>query len=146
FPADQAIPVFRFDRTNEAITYNLKIESVRKKIELFRKPIDILCNKPCIIRYENKVFMIKDIDGQKLRPFLIKEAVVVPKNSEVKYFSGFVLNAVNNFKTEGTGFKVVYPDPEKKAALSLENSIMGYPVLILSFIYSGIAISPDDRS
>lgn len=146
FPADQAIPVFRFDRTNEAITYKLKIESEGKKIELFRKPIDILCNKPCIIRYENKVFMIKDIDGQKLRPFLIKEAVVVPKNSEVKYFSGFVLNAVNNFKTEGTGFKVVYPDPEKKAALSLENSIMGYPVLILSFIYSGIAISPDDRS
>ena len=146
FVAEPAIPVFRFDRSNEDITYKLKIESEGKKIELFHNPIDILSNKPCIIRNGNKVLMIKDIDGQKLRPFLIKDAVIIPKNSEIRYFSGFVLNAVNSFKTEGTGFKVIYPDPEKKAAICLENSIMGYPVLILSFFYSGMPVSPDDRS
>ncbi|HBE43235.1 MAG TPA: hypothetical protein DDW27_18955, partial [Bacteroidales bacterium] len=146
FPAEPAIPLFRFDRTNVSITYELKIESEGKKIELFRNPIDILCIKPCIIRNGNNVMMIRDIDGQKLRPFLAKETVTVPLNSEVRYFSGFVLNAVNSYKTEGTGFKVIYPDPERKASVSLENSIMGYPILVLSFLYAGIPISPDDRS
>lgn len=146
FLSEPAIPLFRFERTNEAITYKLKIESEGKKIELFQNPVDIICNKPCIIKNGNKVLMIKDIDGQKLRPFLIKEAVIIPKNSEVKYFSGFVLNAVNNFKTEGTGFKIIYPDSEKKAEISLENTIRGYPALILSYSYSGILVSPDDHS
>lgn len=146
FISEPAIPLFRFDRNSEAITYKLKIESEGKKIELFHNAVEILCNKPCIIRAGNRVLLIRDIDGQKLYPFLTKESVIIPKSSEIKYFSGFVLNAINNFKTEGTGFKIIYPEPVKKAELSLENSIRGYPVLILSYNYSGRLVSPDDRS
>ena len=146
FVPEPAIPLFRFERTNEGITYKLKIESGGRKIELFHNPIDILCNKPCIIRNGDNVILIKEIDGQKLRPFLTREAVIIPKDSEIRYFSGFVLNAVNNFKTEGTGFKIIYPDPEKRAEISIENSIKGYPVLILNYSYSGILVSPDDHS
>jgi len=146
FLAEPAVPLFRFDRSDESVTYKLKIESEGKKIELYHNPIDILCNSPCIIRNGNKVLLIKDIDGQKLRPFLTKEAVIVPKNTETRYFSGFILNAVNSFKTEGTGFRIINPVPEKKVSISLENSIRGYPVLILSYYYSGILVSPDDES
>jgi len=144
--ANSAIPVFRFERNSEACLYKLKIESEGKKIDLYHNNIDILCNKPCIIRYDNSLLLIKDIDGQKLKPFLTKESLIIPKSTELKYFSGFVLNAVNNYKTEGTGFKIYYPEAEKKAEISLENSIRGYPILILSFYYSGRQISPDDDS
>ena len=143
---EPALPVFRFDRAPEGSKYKLKIESDGKPIELFHNPIDILCNKPCIIREGNRLLLIKDIDGQKLRPFLAKEYVTIPKDSEVKYFSGFVLNTINNYKTEGTGFRIIDPEAEKSPGLSLENSIRGYPVLILSYYYSGHRISPDDRS
>lgn len=146
FSPEPAIPVLRFDRNNESITYKLIIEYNSKKIDLYHNPVDILCNRPCIIREGNKVLLISDIDGQKLRPFLTKESVIIPKNSEINYFSGFVLNAVNNFKTAGTGFKIIYPEPEKKAKLSLENSIRGYPVIILSYVYSGISKTPDENS
>ncbi len=143
---DSAIPVFRFDRGKEFTTYQLTVESEGEKIELCRKAVDILCNNPCIIRHGNKIFQISGIDGQKLRPFLEKESVIIPKNSELKYYSGFVLNVVNNCTAEGKGFKIIYPESEKWPGLSLENSIMGYPVLILSYNYSGITISPGDNN
>ncbi|NLA50457.1 MAG: hypothetical protein GX876_13490, partial [Bacteroidales bacterium] len=143
---DPAIPLFRFERGAEFTKYQLTVESEGKKIELYRKPVDILCNNPCIIRYGNKILQISGTDGQKLRPFLEKKSLIIPKSSELKYFSGFVLNTVNNYTTEAKGFKIIYPESEKRPDLSLEYSILGYPVLILSYNYSGIAISPGDNS
>lgn len=142
---ETAFPVFRFERSTDIITYKLTVESEKEKIELLHNKTDILCNNPCLIRYGNKILMIRDIDGQKLLPFLTKEFVIIPKSTETRYFSGFVLNAVNNYNTEGKGFKVLYPEPVKKAILSLEGSILGYPVIIMTFDYSGIKISPDDK-
>ncbi|NLN29718.1 MAG: DEAD/DEAH box helicase, partial [Bacteroidales bacterium] len=143
---DPAIALFRFERGTEHTTYQLTVESEGKKMELYRKAVDILCNDPCIIRYENKILQISGIDGQKLRPFLEKESVIIPKKSEPRYFSGFVLNAVNNYNTEAKGFEILYPESEKRPDLSLEYSIMGYPVLILSYNYSGMAVSPGDKT
>jgi SNF2 family DNA or RNA helicase len=143
---ESALPLFRFDRQPEGSTYKLKIEYGGKPIELFHNTVDIVCNKPCIIRIGNRLLFIKDIDGPKLRPFLTKEYVVIPGNSEVKYFSGFVLNTINTYKTEGSGFRIIEPEPEKSAGLSIENSIRGFPVLLPCYYYSGHYISPDDPS
>ncbi len=139
-------PVFRFDRNEEQCSYKLIIEAEGKPIELFKNPIDILSNSPCIIREGNRLLAIENIDGIKLKPFISKESVIIPKKSEIKYFSGFVLNAVSSARVEGTGFRIETPEPEKKAYLSLEQSIKGYPVLILGFSYSGCSFSPDDQS
>ena len=95
-------------------------------------------------KVREKIFFISEIDGQKLKPFLTKENVLIPKKSEIKYFEGFVLNAVNNFKVEGTGFEIIEPLAEKEALLSLEVGLKGSPVLILSYKYSGNVISPDE--
>ncbi len=137
-------PVFRFDRTPEGITYKLKIEAEGNAIELLKNPIDILCTRPCLIRSLEKIYFISEIDGQKLKPFLTKETVAIPKKSEIKYFEGFVLNAVNNFKVEGTGFEIIKPPAEKEALLSLEIGLKGSPLMILTYKYSGNNITHDE--
>jgi superfamily II DNA or RNA helicase len=144
--SETARPVFRFDRNPETSIYKLKIEVAGKVIDLLNSPVEILCNNPCLIRTGEKILCVSDIDGQKLKPFLKKEHVVIPEKSVVKYFKGFVLNAVNNFKVEGSGFEILHPEAEKMACLSLEYSLSGIPVLILSFDYSGTNITPDDSS
>ena len=70
---------------------------------------------PCIIRDELKIFFVSDVDGSKLKPFLTKENILIPKKSELKYFSGFVLNTINNFKVENSGFEIVDFNPRKEA-------------------------------
>jgi SNF2 family DNA or RNA helicase len=144
FCVEPALPVFRFDRNNEQIYYSLKIEAEDQIIELKDKPVDILCMSPCLIRKSDRIFFISDIDGLKLRPFLTKEHILIPPKSELKYFSGFVLNAVSNYKVEGSGIEIIITRPDKKALLSLENGFKGTPVLILQFCYSGNKIFARD--
>ncbi len=144
FYGESAIPVFRFERNNEQLIYSLKIEAEEKIIELKDNQVDILCKSPCLIREHDRIFFISDIDGLKLRPFLTKEHILIPKNSELKYLSGFVLNAVNKYKVEGTGFEIIISQPFKEALLSLENGFKGIPVLILKFRYSGNEIFAND--
>ena len=102
-------------RTEEQTTYNLSLETGGKLIDLRKNSIDILCMSPCVIRDQYRIIFISDVDGSKLKPFLTKENILIPKKTELKYFSSFVLNAVNNFKVEGTGFEIIEFTPCKEA-------------------------------
>lgn len=143
---DKANPVFRFNRNDEQSTYSLSLDAAGNKINLMNSDIDVLCNSPCLIRESHNIIFISDIDGSKLKPFISKESIVIPKKTEVKYFASFVLNAVNNFKVEGTGFSIIESDPVKEAVIELDISLKGSPVLILEFSYSGNTIIPTDPS
>jgi superfamily II DNA or RNA helicase len=152
-PEDQLIlcgdpgrPVFRFERNEEQSTYSLSLETGDRIINLKSNNIDILTLSPCLIRENNNVLFVSDIDGLKLRPFLTKENILIPKNAEAKYFAGFVLNAINNFRVEGKGFRIVEAEPVRTPCLNVEAGLRGSPVMILTFDYSGIGIFADDPS
>ncbi len=129
-----AEPLFRFTRNDEQTTYNLSLQAGGRIIDLKRGPVDIICMSPCIIRDDHMIWLVSDVDGSKLRPFLTKESISVPKKTELKYFGSFVLNAVNNYKVEGTGFDIVEITPHKEACLLLDHGFKS-SVLILSFCY-----------
>ena len=42
--------------------------------------IDILCMSPCLIREDHRILSVSDVDGSKLKPFLLKEFIQIPKN------------------------------------------------------------------
>ena len=128
---DNAEPVFIFTRDDEQSTYNLSLETGGKLIDMKKSSIDILCMSPCLIREDHRILFVSDVDGSKLKPFLSKEFIQIPKKTELKYFGSFVLNAINNFKVEGTGFEIIEFTPEKEACLQLETGLKGSPVLIL---------------
>ena len=150
-PEDQLIlcgdpghPVFRFNRNEEQSDYSLSLETGGRIINLKKSKIDILCISPCLIRENNNIIFVSDIDGLKLKPFFTKENILIPKNAEEKYFAGFVLNAINNFKVEGTGFKIIESEPLKIPHLNIEIGIKGNPVMMLKFNYSGIEVFRDE--
>jgi SNF2 family DNA or RNA helicase len=132
---ENAEPVFRFTRDTEQSTYNLSLETGGKLIDLRGSNIDIICMSPCLIREDHRILHISDIDGPKLKPFLIKEDIIIPKKNEFNYFGTFVLNAVNNFKVIGTGFEILEFSPVKEAILDLEIGVKGNAVLILKYKY-----------
>jgi len=143
---DNAEPVFRFTRDTEQSSYNLSIEYGSKLIDLRKGSVDIICMNPCIIREDHRIVFVSDVDGSKLKPFLTKENILIPKKSELKYFSGFVLNTINNYKVENTGFDIIEVVPKKEALLDLETGLKGSPVLILKYNYQGNKIFSNDQS
>jgi len=38
---------------------------------------------PCIIRDDHKIIFVSDIEGSKLKPFLSKENILIPKKAEL---------------------------------------------------------------
>ena len=124
----------------------LALETGGKLIDMRKSSIDILCMSPCLIREDHRILFVSDVDGSKLKPFLSKENILIPKKTELKYFGGFVLNAVNNFKVEGTGFEIIEFTPEKEAILELETGLKGSPVLILKYNYQGNIIYANELS
>jgi superfamily II DNA or RNA helicase len=146
FPEEEnAQPVFRFDRNTDQTTYNLSLESNGRLIDLKGNSVDILCMSPCVIREDRTIYFVSEVDGPKLKPFMTKEFISIPKKTEVKYFGSFVLNAVNNYKVEGSGFEIAVFTPDRKACLQLEIGIRGLPVLILSFDYQGNRIYSHEK-
>lgn len=145
-PGDNAVPVFRFIRNEEQTTYDLSLEYVGKKIDMQKSNIEILCMSPCLIREDHRLLFVSDVDGSKIKPFLAKENIIIPKKTEAQYFKKFVLNAVNNFKVEGSGFEIVQITPDKEAILDIEVGFKGIPALILKYVYEGNKIFASDTS
>ena len=143
---EPALPLFSFNRDESESKYSLRIDSGGSIISLKKGPCEILSDTPCLIRDGNQIIFIHDIDGSKLRPFFVKDNIIIPKNAEVKYFSTFVLNAVNRFKVEGSGFEVSELPAEKEALLEVESGIDGNPVAVLRFSYSGNTIFPNEEA
>lgn len=135
--AEPASPVFRFSRDEEQTTYNLSLDAGGKKLDMKKCQIDILCMSPCLIREDHRIYFVSDVDGSKIKPFLLKENIIIPRKTEAKYFGSFVLNAVNNFKVEGSGFEISQINPSKEAVIDIETGLKGTPVLILKYNYLG---------
>ena len=156
---DKAEPIFRFIRDEEQSSYNLSLESAGemgaqiieigyagKTIDLRKNSVDIICMSPCLIRDDHSIIFVSDVEGSKLKPFLSKENILIPKKAEIKYFSSFVLNTINNFKVESIGFEIIEIIPDKDALLDLETGLIGKTGLTLRYNYQGIKIYANEPS
>ncbi len=143
---DNAEPVFRFVRNELQSEYNLTLEYSGRTLDLMNGSVEIICMNRCVIRDDHRIYFVSDVDGSKLKPFLTKENILIPKKSELKYFSGFVLNTVNNFKVHNTGFEVIESEPHKEAHLLLETGLKGTTGLTLIYNYEGNEIFANDQS
>ncbi len=141
FPAD---PVFIF-KYNGGLSYILNIIHGESRLILNNNYTEIVSFEPCIILQGDILFFINDINGKKLKPFLVKEEVQIPPEVEEKYFASFVRNTIRDHKTITEGFGVKEIPSIKNAELVLEEGLDKQAVWNLSFIYNGVAIHPDSK-
>ncbi len=132
---EHAIPVFSFGVTDEGASYQLSLIVDEKPVPIRGKDISILSNSPCVVRIDNSLLLVDDIEGTKLKPFFLKDSLSVPRNHLEKYMRGFVLNIVNRNRVIAEGFDIVQGNPSHNAELVLEMGIRNIPVLILEFRY-----------
>jgi len=59
---------------------------------------------PCLIREEHRILFVSDIEGSQIKTIPFKRIHPYSPKTELKYFSGFVLNTINSFKVENKGF------------------------------------------
>jgi SNF2 family DNA or RNA helicase len=135
---------FAFNRNNDGTRYQVKLYLNNEYIPLINRKVKIVTYNPCVMLVRDRLLVFSDMDAKKVLPFMEREAILVPKNIEPKYFSNFVLNMVRDYQVEANGFNVFDEEIERKSILSLEKNIRNHPVLVLRFVYGNKEILLND--
>ncbi len=138
--------VFYFNRDETGTQYKLKINHEGEPIDLLHKSIKMVCILPCCFVYLNQLFVFEQLSGKKLIPFLTKDSVSIPRQSEDKYYQSFILNTIKESEVKATGFDILDIRPPRKTILSLEQDLSLHPVVIVKFRYENSLYQADSVS
>lgn len=104
---DKGSVLFHFFRNEDNTHYFPTIKFRGEKTELQHKNAIILNNKPAWLLLNSKVFSFeKEVDGNKLKPFLKKRFIEIPQKLEEEYYTKFVSPLVASFNVHAKGFEI----------------------------------------
>lgn len=116
---------FNFIRNEENTHYFPSLKCGGERIQFQFKNAQILCEEPAWLLVENKLYHFeKHVDGKKLKPFLNKNHIIIPRNIEDTYYQKFIAPLVAQFDVFAKGFDINFERHQPK------------PLLLLSEIYT----------
>ncbi len=104
---EKATVLFHF-RRNEANThYFPTVKYAGEKLDFQYKDAFIICNEPAWMILGDKLYSFeKNVDGKKLRPFLNKRFIEIPRKVEETYYQKFIAPLVAAFDVSAKGFEI----------------------------------------
>ena len=90
-----------------------------------------------VLEDDTRVFTLPEgFSGKRVKPFLAKEAIMVPSRTEREYFRKFIWKNVSDADLDVSGFELDNVEVEPKSFIILNRSKKGDPTLKLCFQYS----------
>lgn len=104
---------FHFNREEEKTIYYPIIKCNGERIKFqFRNGL-IINDIPAVLLIDNLVYIFEDhTDGKKLRPFLQKPNIEIPRKIEDTYYRKFIVPLIANFNVYAQGFEISYEKEE----------------------------------
>jgi superfamily II DNA or RNA helicase len=126
---------FYFDLTDQYLDYTLKVRENGNDFGLLGRQLVFITHDPCSFILNQKLYRFTDIDSKKLKPFLEKNAIRVPKQSIALYMEKFVLNCIREYHVVANGFDIIDISGSAAPILNIEQDLSQQPVLALYFVY-----------
>ncbi|MGD1843475.1 MAG: DEAD/DEAH box helicase [Thermonemataceae bacterium] len=102
-----ATVLFHFRRNEDNTHYFPTIKHKGLKVEFKYKDAIIVCYEPAWLLLEGQLYhFAKKVDGNKLKPFLRKKFIAIPKNVEETYYKKFVAPLIASFDVYAKGFEI----------------------------------------
>lgn len=99
--------LFHFRRNEENTHYFPSIKYEGEFLDFQYKNALIINKKPAYILVSNTLYSFeKDVDGNKVRPFLNKKFIEIPKKVEETYYKKFVAPLIASFDVYAKGFEI----------------------------------------
>jgi len=141
---EPATVLFHFRRNEDDTHYFPTIKYAGEKVDYQYKGGYILCNDPAFLVLENRLYhFAKNIDGNKIKPFLDKKFISVPKKIEDNYYRKFVAQLVGSFDVYAKGFEIKTENYQVKPLLTFSKLANGSKTLSL-FGENGGAANQED--
>lgn len=117
---EKATILFHFRRNDDNTHYFPTIKHEGVKLDFQYKSAYIVCNEPAWMVLGGKLYSFeKNVDGKKLKPFLNKKFIVIPKNVEEAYYNKFVAPLIASFDVYAKGFEINTESYPPKPILTL---------------------------
>ncbi|WP_234735749.1 DEAD/DEAH box helicase [Tellurirhabdus bombi] len=113
---EKAKVYFHFVRNEQATEYFPIIKYNYQTVDFQFKGALLICDDPAWMMLDGKLYHFdKSVEGKKLRPFLSKRNIVIPKNIEDQYYHRFVAPLIAAYDVYAKGFEIrsdaVVPTP-----------------------------------
>ena len=116
---ERATVLFHFRRNDDNTHYFPTIKLHGEKLEWQYNNSYLICNEPAGLICQNKLIRFeKNVDGKKLKPFLNKKFIVIPRKVEETYYKKFVTQLVSSFDVYAKGFNIETEKYDLAPALS----------------------------
>ncbi len=130
--------LFDIRKKEKETHYYLWLQIDGKEVPLKGSGGEILSNDPCLLLLNDRLFRLEPgLVGKKLKPFLEKEYLTIPRSAESSYYHRFVLNTLKKFPVKADGFQVHTTESQPKPVLRLEKNFFGFWCLQLLMEYNG---------
>ncbi|MDN3668841.1 DEAD/DEAH box helicase [Echinicola jeungdonensis] len=118
----KATVLFHFRRNEDNTHYFPTIKYDGEKLDWQYKGGYLLCEEPAWLVVNGKLYNFeKNVDGKKLKPFLNKKFIVIPKKVEKSYYQKFITQLVASFDVFAKGFDIKVQRSQPEALLSLSD-------------------------
>ncbi|MBC7919995.1 MAG: ATP-dependent helicase [Ferruginibacter sp.] len=98
---------FHFRRNPDNTHYFPTVRCGKEKVDFQFRNALIICNQPAWMILDDKLYGFdKEVDGKKIKPFLGKHFIVIPRNVEDTYYRKFVAPLVAAFDVHAKGFEI----------------------------------------
>ncbi|MDX2305645.1 MAG: DEAD/DEAH box helicase [Microscillaceae bacterium] len=107
FAEDPATVLFHFRRNQDNTHYFPTIKYKGNKLEFQYKDAFVLCNQPAWMVLHNTIhFFGGDVDGNKIKPFLNKKFIAIPRKLEATYYQKFVAPLIASYDVYAVGLEI----------------------------------------
>lgn len=103
-------PLLQFVKTAEGITYAFTLQSDSQIFTPKDHTIDILLNEPSWILIDQELYQIRNLNANKLKPFLAKEKIQIPQKHLKTYLDKVIIPIIKNIEVETQGFAIITQD------------------------------------
>ncbi|AFK02579.1 SNF2-related protein [Emticicia oligotrophica DSM 17448] len=138
---------FNFIRNEENTHYFPSIKCGGERVQFQFKNARILCEEPAWLLIDDKLYHFeKQVDGKKLKPFLNKNHIIIPRNIEETYYQKFIAPLVAQFDVFAQGFEIRFEKHEPKPVLAISEVVSNKKVTVSLFDSSDEEEETDEES
>ncbi|MCB9246654.1 MAG: DEAD/DEAH box helicase [Flavobacteriales bacterium] len=107
WPKEPAEILFHLRRNDDDVHYFPSIRYLGQKIELNRTNAILLSLQPCYLVNSDQLYVFNpELDGNKIRPFLTKRFIRVPRENELKFLKTFIAPLFERHNLYAKGYEV----------------------------------------
>ncbi|MBO0951679.1 DEAD/DEAH box helicase [Fibrella forsythiae] len=157
--ATHYFPIIRYPLTKQETETAQPGAPTTERVEFQHRNAMLLCDDPAWLLVKNKLYHFAklsknelsagiDVDGKKLRPFLNKQHIVIPKSMEAQYYERFIVPLIAQYDVFAKGFEIRSTSFEPVPVLTLSEQASSQQRVAASPTLFGdtVVVDEDDTS